>query len=69
MYCGKCGKKLPDEAKFCTECGAKQKIIHAQEEPEYEREYLIESGAPIFVGKIFAIDDESHSTMLLAEEY
>ena len=23
MFCGKCGKKLPDEAKFCTECGHK----------------------------------------------
>lgn len=21
MYCAKCGKKLPDEAKFCLECG------------------------------------------------
>lgn len=47
----------------------KQKIIHTQEEPEYIREYLIKTDAPIFIGKIFAIDDESHSTMLLAEEY
>ena len=27
------------------------------------------SDAPLFVGKIFVIDDETHSTMLLAEEY
>lgn len=26
MYCGNCGKKLPDGAKFCTGCG--QKTIH-----------------------------------------
>ena len=45
----------------------KVKIKHIQEEPEYNREYLID--APVFVGKIFVIDDETHSTMLLAEEY
>ena len=53
----------------CTEYDGKQKITHTQEEPEYKQEYLICSDAPIFVGKIFVIDDESHSTMLLAEEY
>lgn len=47
----------------------KQKVIHIQEQPEYKAEYLIESDAPLFVGKIFVIDDETHSTMLLAEEY
>ena len=47
----------------------KQKIIHIQEQPEYKAEYLIESDTPLFVGKIFVIDDETHSTMLLAEEY
>ena len=52
-----------------TEYDGKQKIEHTQEEPEYRREYLISSDAPIFIGKIFVIDDESHSTMLLAEEY
>ena len=46
-----------------------QKIMHIQEEPEYEREYLIISDTPFFVGKIFVIDDETHSTMILAEEY
>ncbi|MDP4120830.1 MAG: DUF960 family protein [Bacillota bacterium] len=47
----------------------KQKIEHIQEEPEYKREYLLDVDAPIFIGKIFVIDDETHSTMLLAEEY
>ena len=53
----------------CTESDGKQKIIHSQEEPEYKMEYLINMDAPFFVGKIFVIDDESHVTMLLAEEY
>ena len=45
----------------------KVKIKHIQEEPEYSQEYLID--ASVFIGKIFVIDDETHSTMLLAEEY
>ena len=53
----------------CTVEERKQKITHTQEEPEYRMEYLISSDAPIFVGKIFVIDDETHVTMLLAEEY
>jgi hypothetical protein len=53
-------------------CGCyegKQSVEHIQEEPEYTGEYLFNTDAPVFVGKFFAIDDESHSTMLLAEEY
>ena len=47
----------------------KQKIEHSQEEPCYKQEYLLNTDAPIFIGKIFVIDDGTHSTMLLAEEY
>lgn len=46
----------------------KQKIIHEQEQPEYCKEYLFPSEEPI-TAKIFVIDDETHTTMLLAEEY
>ena len=46
----------------------KQKIIHTQEQPEYSKEYLFPSEDPI-TAKIFVIDDETHTTMLLAEEY
>ena len=46
----------------------KQKIIHEQEQPEYSKEYLFPSDSPI-TAKIFVIDDETHTTMLLAEEY
>ena len=53
----------------CTIVGGKQKITHIQEEPEYKKEYLIKTDAPFFVGKIFVIDDENCSTMLLASEY
>ena len=53
----------------CSMYDSKQKIVHIQEEPEYTREYLLNTDAPIFIGKIYVIDDEIHSTMLLAEEY
>ena len=47
----------------------KQKITHIQEQPNYLREYLLYADTPIFNGKIFVIDDDTHSTMLLADEY
>ena len=47
----------------------KQKIKHIQEESEFKREYLLNADTPVLVCKIFVIDDGSHSTMLLAEEY
>ena len=52
-----------------SEHRGEQKIEHIQEEPEYSKEYLLKTDAPIFIGKIFVIDDGTHSTMLLAEEY
>ena len=47
----------------------KLKIKHSQEQPDYKKEYLLNADTPFYVGKIFVIDDETHSTMLLAEEY
>ena len=46
----------------------KQKITHTQEVPEYKKEYIFNTGTAI-TAKIFVIDDKTHSTMLLAEEY
>lgn len=48
--------------------GGLQKILHEQECPEYSMEHIIPSPNPI-TSKIFVIDDETHSTMLFAEEY
>ena len=45
------------------------KIKHIQEQPEYTKEHLLIADVPYFVGKIFVIDDETHSTMLLSSEY
>ena len=46
----------------------KQKITHTQEVPEYKKEYIFNTGT-VITAKIFVIDDKTHSTMLLAEEY
>lgn len=45
-----------------------QKIVHKQEQPTYIKEHIIPAKNPI-TAKIFVIDDDTHSTMLLAEEY
>ena len=51
-----------------SEDKGKQKIKHTQEVPEYSKEYVFNTGTAV-TAKIFVIDDETHSTMLLANEY
>ena len=46
----------------------RQRIIHSQEIPEYKKEYVLNVGKPV-TEKIFVIEDQTHSTMLLAKEY
>ena len=48
--------------------GTTQHITHSQEQPPYERTLEFRTDNPI-TAKIFVIDDETHTTMLLAEEY
>ena len=45
-----------------------QRVIHTQEEPDYKREYVF-SLDTVVVGKVFVIDDGTHSTMLMSNEY
>jgi hypothetical protein len=48
----------------------KQKIIHRQEQPAYCNEILVAFiWNPVENAKIFVVDDGTHSTMMLAEEY
>ncbi|WP_127484292.1 DUF960 family protein [Paenibacillus ehimensis] len=46
----------------------KQKIVHTQEQPPYRKEYAI-CTKQIVTTKIYVIDDKTHCTMLLADEY
>ena len=48
--------------------GNQLKIVHAQECPDYRKEYLLLSDVPI-MAKIYVINDETHATMLFCEEY
>ena len=45
-----------------------QKIVHTQEQPPYEKEYVLLTDE-IVTEKVFVIDDETYHTFLLAEEY
>ena len=46
----------------------RQRIKHSQEVPEYSKEYVISTENPV-TEKVFVIDDKTHSTMILANEY
>ena len=45
-----------------------QKIEHKQEVPAYQKTHRV-FPTEMVNAKVFVIDDETHSTMLLAEEY
>ena len=54
---------------FCLSVdNGRQRIKHTQEVPEYSNEYVLDIDKPI-TAKIFVIDDETHSTMLMNYEY
>lgn len=45
-----------------------QKIAHSQEQPPYKKEHILLTDN-VVTEKVFVIDDETHHTYLLAEEY
>jgi len=48
----------------------KQFVVHTQEQPNYKMENRIPTGnIKIVTEKIFVIDDGTHTTMMLAEDY
>lgn len=48
--------------------GILQSITHSSEEPAYKMEYVIPM-ENLIAEKVYIIDDDDHSTMLLASEY
>ena len=73
LFIWNCIDQLPTERDYLQvfqleALGEMQRISHTSEQPEYHREYLIPSEAPI-TQKLYVIDDGDHSTMLLASEY
>ncbi|WP_125116251.1 DUF960 family protein [Agathobaculum sp. Marseille-P7918] len=66
--------RIPDEQRDylqvfrLTRTGNGQHIAHSQEQPPYSYEMDVPCEDAVNA-KIFVIDDQTHSTMLLAEEY
>ena len=73
LFLWECYERLPDDRDYLQvfdlrSVGCMQSITHRSEQPEYHKEYLIPSDAPV-TQKLYIIDDGDHTTMLLAEEY
>ncbi|ASW43309.1 zinc-ribbon domain-containing protein [Clostridium isatidis] len=54
MWCMKCGANLPDEARFCFNCGTKvpdlvQKTNYEKEENYYEEFDYVEESENIYI--------------------
>ena len=68
-----CIDELPDPKDYLqvfrfSVSEGKQLLSHEQEEPEYKKEYVLNTDTHI-TQKVYVIDDGDYSTMLLAEEY
>ncbi|MBQ6040779.1 MAG: DUF960 domain-containing protein [Oscillospiraceae bacterium] len=73
LFLWQCIDRLPEECDYLQvfrlePFGGMQQIRHTSEQPEYSMLCMIPADEPI-TAKIYVIDDDDHSTMLLAEEY
>ncbi|MCR4758705.1 MAG: DUF960 domain-containing protein [Oscillospiraceae bacterium] len=73
LFLWQCIDRLPEERDYLQvfrlePFGGMQQIRHTSEQPEYSMLYMIPADEPI-TEKNYVIDDDDHSTMLLAEEY
>lgn len=73
VFIWNCIDRLPDSCDYLQvfrlkSFGGMQQIEHTAEEPAYRKIYLFPSDKPI-TAKIYVIDDNDYTTMLLAEEY
>lgn len=73
LFMWACIDQLPKERDYLQifdleQVGSMQSITHRSEQPEYCKVYLLPSDNPI-TEKLYVIDDNDHSTMILATEY
>ena len=73
LFLWSCIDRLPEKRDYfqvfkLEPMGEMQRISHTSEQPEYHMEYIIPTEMPI-TAKLYVIDSEEYSTMLLAEEY
>lgn len=73
VFMWECIDRLPEERDYfqvfrLENLNSIQQITHFSEQPEYYREYLIPTNEPI-IAKVYIIDSDEYSTMLLSSEY
>ncbi len=73
LFMWNCIDRLPKERDYfqvfkLETLNSIQKITHFSEQPAYRKEYLIPIDNPI-TAKVYIIDSDEYSTMLLASEY
>lgn len=73
VFMWECIDRLPEECDYfqifrLESFNGIQKITHFSEQPEYHMEYLIPTDRPI-TAKVYIIDSDEYSTMLLSSEY
>lgn len=73
LFIWQCIDRLPDERDYLQvfrlePFGGMQQIRHTSEQPEYSMLYMLPTDEPV-TAKVYVIDGDTYSTMLLAEEY
>ena len=73
LFLWQCIDSLPQERDYLQvfrlePFGGMQQVRHASEQPKLSQLYIFPADAPIHA-KIFVVDSDDHSTMILAEEY
>lgn len=73
LFMWECVDRMPEPKDYfqifeLSNSGGMQKIVHFSEQPEYRMNYFIPSANAI-TAKIYVIDSDEYSTMLLASEY
>ena len=73
LFMWKCIDRMPEPKDYLQvftfeSVGILQKITHTSEQPEYCMNYFIPCSNPV-TAKVYIIDSDTYSTMLLAEEY
>ena len=73
IFLWNCIDLLPEERDYLqvfelAPFGGFQQIKHTSEQPKHHKVFLVPSDHPV-TEKIYVIDDNDHTTMLLAEEY
>ena len=73
LFMWQCVDRLPDERDYLQvfelkPFGGMQQIRHTAEQPEHQMLYMIPCDEPV-AAKVYVIDSDTYSTMLLVEEY